>query len=66
MEGARELSEVLLEVKEGLFFDEMRAQKTFIERIERAMYTGLGVRMKVKIVPGTVISDRGVVVDERA
>ena len=53
-------------MKEGLFFDEMRAQKTFIERIERAMYTGLGVRMKVKIVPGTVISDRGVVVDERA
>lgn len=65
MEGARELSEVLLEVKEGLFFDEMRAQETFIERIERAMYAGLGVRMKVKIVPGAVISGRGVVVDER-
>ncbi len=63
--GAREIIEVLLEVKEGLFFDEMRAQETFIERIERAMHAGLGVRVKVRIVPAKAFVGKGVVVDER-
>jgi phenylacetate-CoA ligase len=64
-EGAGEKADVLLEVGESLFFDEMRTQKAFMEKLQRALRTGTSVRMDVKIVPGSAFKGDGVVKDER-
>jgi len=64
-EGPFERADVLLEVGETLFFDEMRAQKAFMEKLEKALHTGTSVRMGVKIVPGSAFKGDALVVDER-
>jgi len=64
-EGPYERADVLLEVVETLFFDEMRAQKAFVEKLEKAIHTGTSVRMGVKIVPSSAFKGDAVVVDER-
>ena len=64
-EGPFERADVLLEVGETLFFDEMRAQKAFMEKLEKAFHTGTSVRIGVKIVPGSAFKGNSQVVDER-
>jgi phenylacetate-CoA ligase len=64
-EGPYERADVLLEVGETLFFDEMRAQKAFMEKLEKALHTGTSVRMGVKIVPSSAFKGEAAVVDER-
>ena len=64
-EGPFERADVLLEVGEKLFFDEMRAQKSFMEKLEKALHTGTSVRIGVRIVPGSAFKGSGMVVDER-
>jgi len=64
-EGSYEKADVLLEVGENLFFDEMRTQKAFVERLEKAIHAGISVRMGVRIVPATAFKGTAVVVDER-
>ncbi len=64
-EGPYERADVLLEVGEKLFFDEMRAQKAFMEKLEKVLHTGTSVRMSVKIVPVSAFKGEAAVVDER-
>jgi phenylacetate-CoA ligase len=64
-EGAYERADVLLEVEETLFFDEMRTQKAFIEKLEKAIHSGTGVRMGVRIVPLSAFKGKAGIVDER-
>jgi phenylacetate-CoA ligase len=64
-EGPYERADVLLEVGETLFFDEMRAQKAFMEKLEKALHTGTSVRMGVKIVPSSAFKGEAAVFDER-
>ncbi len=64
-EGPYERADVLLEVGETLFFDEMRAQKAFMEKLEKALHTGTSVRMGVKIVPSSAFKGEAAVVDKR-
>jgi len=64
-EGPHDRVDIFLEVNETLFFDEMRAQKVFIEKIERALHTGTSVRMNVKIVPKAAFKGDSPVVDTR-
>jgi phenylacetate-CoA ligase len=47
--------EVLVEVSEGIFFDEMKRQRQLVERIEERLRSALGLSAKVKLVePRTV------------
>lgn len=64
-EGPYERANVLLEVGEKLFFDEMRAQKAFVEKLEKILHSGTSVRMGVRIVPASVFKGDAAVVDER-
>ena len=64
-EGPYERADVLLEVGEKLFFDEMRAQKAFMEKLEKVLHTGTSVRMNVKIVPVSAFKGGAALVDER-
>ncbi len=64
-EGPFERADVLLEVGEKLFFDEMRAQKSFMEKLEKALHTGTSVRIGVRIVPSSAFKGKAMVVDER-
>ncbi|MGA1843791.1 MAG: phenylacetate--CoA ligase family protein [bacterium] len=42
--------EILVEVSENIFFDEMKRQQEFIERIHREISSGLGVSARIKLV----------------
>ena len=68
-EGALDELEVLVEVTEGLFFDEMQKQQALKEKIERRLETELGVHAKVRLVaPGSTPRSEGKavrVVDQR-
>lgn len=64
-EGPYEKADVLLEVVESLFFDEMRTQKAFIEKLEKAIHSGTSVRMGVRIVPLAAFKSDAGIVDER-
>ncbi|HQP31592.1 MAG TPA: phenylacetate--CoA ligase [Deltaproteobacteria bacterium] len=64
-EGSYEKADVLLEVGDSLFFDEMRTQKALVERLEKAIHAGTSVRMGVRIVPSAAFKGTSVVVDER-
>jgi phenylacetate-CoA ligase len=64
-EGSREKADVILEVRENLFFDEMKIQKKFIEKLETLLHTHTRVRMGVKIVPHSAFADGPAIVDER-
>ncbi len=63
---AYEKADILLEVGEKLFFDEMRTQKTFMEKLEKKFHTDLGIRVGIKIVPASGFKGDGAVVDERS
>jgi phenylacetate-CoA ligase len=65
-DGAHEKADILLEVGEKLFFDEMRTQKTFMEKLEKKFHTDLGIRIGIKIVPASGFKGEGAVVDERS
>ncbi len=65
-DGAYEKADILLEVGEKLFFDEMRTQKIFMEKLEKTFHTNLGIRVGIKIVPASGFKGDGAVVDERS
>jgi phenylacetate-CoA ligase len=64
-DGAYEKADILIEVGEKLFFDEMRTQKTFMENLEKKLHTNLGIRVGIKIIPQSGFRGDGGVVDER-
>ncbi|MBN2719558.1 MAG: phenylacetate--CoA ligase [Proteobacteria bacterium] len=68
-EGALDTMEILVEVGEGIFFDEMKKQKEMVEQINDALRSSLGVSAKVRLVePRTLERFEGKarrVVDER-
>jgi len=64
-EGSYEKADVLLEVRENLFFDEMKTQKAFMEKLEKILHAGTSVKLGVKIVPHTAFTDGPAVLDER-
>jgi len=49
-DGALDTMEILVEVNESIFFDEMKKQRTMIENIFDAIRSTLGVSPKVKLV----------------
>ena len=58
--GALDELEVLVEVTEGLFFDEMWKQQAMKEKIERKLATDLAVHAKVRLVePGSTPRSEG-------
>jgi phenylacetate-CoA ligase len=67
--GALDELEVLVEVTEGLFFDEMHKQQEMKQRIEHKLETSLAVHAKVRLVePGSTPRSEGKavrVVDQR-
>ena len=59
-EGALDVLEVLVEVTENLFFDEMTKQQTMKDQIGRKLETSLGVHAKVRLVePGSTPRSEG-------
>ena len=59
-EGTLDELEVLVEVTEGLFFDEMQKQQAMKEKIERRLETELAVHAKVRLVePGSTPRSEG-------
>lgn len=54
--GNLDTLEVQIEVTEGIFFDEMKMQKAFLENIERRIDSMLGVGVTVKLVEPNSIS----------
>ena len=65
-DGAYEKADILVEVGEKLFFDEMRTQKIFMENLEKKLHTNLGIRVGIKIIPASGFKGDGAVVDERS
>jgi phenylacetate-CoA ligase len=49
-QGALDILEVHIEVTESIFFDEMKLQKSFLEKIEKRIESVLGVGVTVKLV----------------
>jgi len=49
-EGDTDVLEVRIEVTENIFFDEMKKQKAFLEKVERKIHSMLGVGASVKLV----------------
>lgn len=49
-EGALDFLEVRLEVREGLFFDKMTAQREFLQKLTTKLAQGIGVTPRVKLV----------------
>lgn len=49
-EGALDYLEVRLEVREGLFFDKMTAQREFLQKLTTKLAQGIGVTPRVKLV----------------
>jgi phenylacetate-CoA ligase len=57
-EGNLDVLEIRLEVREGLFFDKMTAQREFLQKLNTKLAQGIGVTPRVKLVePGSI--DRG-------
>jgi len=48
--GAMDELEILVEVKEGFFFDEMKRLRSFKEKVEEKMESALGISAKIKLV----------------
>ncbi len=67
--GVRDLLDVHLEATEGIFFDEMKMQKAFVEMVEKKIKSVIGVSAAVKLVaPNTITRANGkiaTVVDTR-
>ena len=49
-EGSMDVLEVRIEVTENIFFDEMKMQRAFLEKIEKRIESVLGVGVTVKLV----------------
>ena len=49
-DGALDTMEILVEVSEGIFFDEMKKQKSMVEQISESIRSALGVSAKVRLV----------------
>jgi phenylacetate-CoA ligase len=49
-EGAMDVLEVRIEVTENIFFDEMKMQRAFLEKIEKRIESVLGIGVAVKLV----------------
>jgi phenylacetate-CoA ligase len=64
-EGSYEKADVLLEIRENLFFDEMKIQKSFMEKLEKILHAGTSVKLRVKILPHTAFTNSRSIVDER-
>jgi phenylacetate-CoA ligase len=59
-EGALDVLEVHIEVTENIFFDEMKMQRAFIEKVEKRIQSVLGVGAVVKLVePNTITRHEG-------
>ncbi len=48
--GPLDTLEVLVEVNEKIFFDEMKMQRAFVDRVEKRLASALGVSARVKLV----------------
>ena len=58
--GAQDLLEVHIEAAEGIFFDEMKKQKAFLEMVEKRLKSVIGVSASVKLVaPNTILRQAG-------
>ena len=64
-EGAFEKADLLIEIGETFFFDRMRDQKVFIEKLEKTLHTGTSLHLGVKLVPFSAFKGDAPVVDER-
>jgi phenylacetate-CoA ligase len=49
-EGAMDILEVCIEVTENIFFDEMKMQRAFLEKVEKRIESVLGVGITVRLV----------------
>jgi phenylacetate-CoA ligase len=49
-EGAMDVLEVCIEVTENIFFDEMKMQRAFLEKVEKRIESVLGVGVTVRLV----------------
>jgi phenylacetate-CoA ligase len=49
-EGSMDILEVCIEVTENIFFDEMKMQRAFMEKVEKRIESALGVGVTVKLV----------------
>ena len=49
-QGNMDTLEVQMEVNESIFFDEMKRQKAFVEKVQKRLISVLGVSAKVKLV----------------
>ena len=58
--GAQDFLEVHIEATEGIFFDEMKVQKAFLEMVEKKIRSVIGVSAAVKLVgPNTISRHEG-------
>ncbi|MDD2903132.1 MAG: phenylacetate--CoA ligase [Syntrophales bacterium] len=55
-EGHLDFLEVKIEVREGLFFDQMKVQREFLQSLTRKLAQGIGVSPRVKLVEPHSIS----------
>jgi phenylacetate-CoA ligase len=54
-EGHQDYLEIKVEVREGIFFDRMRAQRELISNFSHKLAQGIGVTPRIKLVePGTI------------
>jgi phenylacetate-CoA ligase len=49
-EGSMDILEICIEVTENIFFDEMKMQRAFLEKVEKRIESALGVGVTVKLV----------------
>jgi phenylacetate-CoA ligase len=49
-EGAMDNLEVCIEVTENIFFDEMKMQRAFLEKVEKRIESVLGIGVTVRLV----------------
>jgi len=49
-DGTMDTLEVQVEVNESIFFDEMKKQRAFVDRLEKRLFSALGVGARVKLV----------------
>jgi phenylacetate-CoA ligase len=49
-EGTLDTLEVQIEVNENIFFDEMKKQRAFVEKLEKRLATNIGLHAKIKLV----------------
>ena len=59
-EGSMDILEICIEVTENIFFDEMKRQRAFLEKVEKRIESTLGVGVTVKLVePNSIPRNEG-------